>query len=111
MEGQNTALTQEEALEIVAYLLTSAQGCINQPPDYGVLRLVSAADRIARTWAPRASGDLAAYLDDLGTHMPSEAARIDVDLEGFETYLGQQIAALAGIVKQRGTAGEASDGA
>jgi hypothetical protein len=109
MDDQNLALTHEEALEIFAYLLTSAQKCVEEPPDYGVYRLVSAADRMARMWAPRTTDELAAYLTDLGTQMPSEAARIDVDLEGFLTYLGSQIGALAKIVVQLGATEETSD--
>jgi hypothetical protein len=101
MAEQNLALTHDQALELLAYLLSSAQGCLNEPPDYGVYRLVSAADRLASMWAPRANGGLAGYLSDLSTHMPSEAARIDVDLEGFAAYLSEQIRRLAQEVKQR----------
>jgi hypothetical protein len=108
MPEPNMPLTEDEALELLAYLLTSAQGCINQPPDYSVLRIVSAADRMARTWAPRASGDLAAYLEELGTRMPTEAARMDVDMEGFTTYLAEQVRVLAKIVKQRTVESEAT---
>jgi len=46
MDKQHLALTQEEALELLAYLLTSAQGCIGEPADYGVYRLVTAAERL-----------------------------------------------------------------
>lgn len=107
---QNAPLTEEETLELLAYLLTSAQGCIDQPPDYSVLRIVSAADRMARMWAPRASGELAAYLEDLGTRMPSEAARMDIDMDGFTAYLAEQVRELAQIVKRRGAGSEAASG-
>ena len=110
MDNNNTALTDDEALEILAYLLTSAHGCITEPANYGILRLITAADYIARIWAPRVTGDLAEYLDKLGTQLPSEAARMDVDLDGFEPYISKQIAQLAIVVKRHGKTGEASHG-
>ena len=108
--NNNTALTNDEALELLAYLLSSAHGCINEPADYGILRLVSAADRIARMWAPRATGDLADCLRNLGTQMSSEAAGMDADLEGFAAYLDKQIKELATIVKQHGLTGSTQNG-
>jgi hypothetical protein len=109
MEHSELALTEDEALEHIAYLLTSAEGGVTEPQDYAIYRLVSAADRIARIWAPRASGELATFLDNLGTQMPTEATRLDVDLEGFLKYLGEQIAELARIVKNRSSAEEPSN--
>ena len=110
MDTNNTALTDEEALQILAYLLTSAHGCITEPADYGILRLVTAADNIARIWAPRVTGDLAEYLNKLGTQLPLEAARMDVDLDGFESYISKQISELAIVVKRHGKTGSARDG-
>ncbi len=109
-EGE-LALTHDEALEIVAYLLASAEGLVSEPPGYAFLRLTTAADRLARRWAPRVDGELGAFLSNLGTRMPGEAARAEVDLEGFLSYLGEQIAALARIVKERDAGGGGSDGA
>jgi hypothetical protein len=109
MDHSGLALAEDEALELIAYLLTSAEGGVTEPPDYGIYRLVSAADRMARTWAPRASGELATFLENLGTQMPTEAARIDIDLDGFLKYLGEQIAELARIVKERSPAEGAAD--
>jgi hypothetical protein len=103
MGTTDLALTHDEAVEILAYLLSSAQGELSE--DYGVYRLASAADRLARFWEPRASGELKDLLRELGTHMQTEAARMDVDLDGFSSYLSEQITALAKLVKEQGIAG------
>lgn len=95
MDGQSIALTQEEALELLAYLLSSAQGCIREPADYGVYRLVTAAERLAAAWAPRTSGELTDYLQNLAMQTPTQAARMDTDLAGFQTFLADQIQKLA----------------
>lgn len=99
MEEKDFALSSEEALEILAYLLSSAHGGLNE--DYGVFRLASAAARLARFWEPRAGGELKALLDELGTNMQTNAARMSVDAESFSTYLEEQIAILATLVKEQ----------
>jgi hypothetical protein len=99
MEGKDLALTQVEALEILAYLLSSAHGALSE--EYGVYRLASAADRLARLWMPHADGEMKEFLNDLGTNMQSHAANMSVDPEGFSTYLSEVISALAEIVKKQ----------
>lgn len=100
MDEKNLALTHQEALEILAYLVSSAHSGLNE--DYGVYRLASAADRLARFWEPRTSGELKEILSDLGTNMQNQAARASVDAEGFSTYLSDQLVALAKFVKKQG---------
>lgn len=103
MEEGDFALTHDEALEILAYLLSSAHCGLSE--DYGVYRLVSAADRLARFWEPRSSGELKKILSDLGTNMQTNAARMSVDADGFSSYLSEQIAVLANFVKEQGVVG------
>ena len=102
MNNDNITLNENEAIELIAYILTSAQGLLKEPPDYAVLRMVSIADRMAGIWAPRSAGDLAKFLDDLSNRMPVEAARTQGgDMEAFKQYLGEKITELAQIVKER----------
>lgn len=102
MNNDDITLNEDEAIELIAYILTSAQGLLKEPPDYAVLRMVSVADRMAGMWAPRSAGDLAGFLDDLSKRMPLEAARTQGgDLEAFKRYLSEKITELAQIVKER----------
>jgi len=103
--NNNMSLNEEQAIELIAYLLTSAQGLLKEPGHYAVLRVVSAADRMAGMWAPRASGDLARFLEDLSQRMPVEAAATQGDdIISFQHYLGEKIGELAEIVKERESA-------
>ena len=102
MNNDNITLNEDEAIELIAYILTSAQGLLKEPPDYAILRMVSIADRMAGMWAPRSAGDLGGFLDDLSKRMPVEAAQTQRgDLEAFKRYLSDKIIELAQIVKQR----------
>lgn len=111
MTGTTVTLSEDQAIELMAYMLSSAQGMLKEPEHYAVLRMVSAADRMAAMWAPRTSGTLAEFLEDLSQRMPVESAATQGDdIASFERYLGQKLAELARIVKERNPA-EPHDGA
>jgi len=102
MSKEKVTINENEAIELLAYILTSSEGLMEEPPHYAILRMVSIADRMAGMWAPRASGDLAKYLDDLNKRMPVESAATQGDdIESFEKYLKVKIGELANIVKDR----------
>jgi len=111
MTSTNVTLSEDQAIELMAYILSSAQGLLKEPEHYAVLRMVSAADRMAGMWAPRASGDLAEFLEDLCQRMPVEAAATQGDeIASFERYLGSKLSELARIVDER-TPAERNDDA
>ncbi len=100
MTDTAVALTRDEAVELLAYLLSSAQCGMKEPDHYAVLRVASGADRLARMWAPRAEGRLAELLDDLARRLPVESASTQGDdTSGFEAYLADKLSELAHIVK------------
>jgi hypothetical protein len=100
MDKQGLALTNEEALSILAYLLTSAQGCLREPPDYGVFRLLSAAERLSQAWQPKCSGEMAEFLKDISTNTGPASAKRDVDPQGFSNYIAEMCRILAHNIKQ-----------
>jgi Family of unknown function (DUF6092) len=55
-------LDEDEALELLAYLITAARTQIDEAAEYGPLRLLTAAHRLAECIAPRASGPTAAFV-------------------------------------------------
>ena len=102
MNKDNTTLNEDEAIELIAYILSSAQGLMKEPPEYAVLRMVSIADRMAAMWAPKTEGELYDFLADLSQRMPVESANTQGDdLESFKQYLGEKVTELAHIVKDR----------
>ena len=40
-------LTEDEALEVLAFLSTAARIQVDEPPDYGPMRLLNGAERLA----------------------------------------------------------------
>lgn len=72
-------VTQHEATELLAYLITSAQGLLNEPREYGALRLIVAAQKLSAILMPRVDDNARAFLDDLERRidslLPFSAAR------------------------------------
>ena len=72
MNERDLALTDDEAFELLAFLLASAHSCLYDPPGYGTYRLATAAERLASAWAPRATGSLGGYLRGLARSVPAQ---------------------------------------
>jgi len=103
MSSDDTILSEDQAIELIAYILASADGLLTEPSHYSPLRMVSVADRLAGMWAPRASVELRAFLDDLHARMPVESAATQAggDPAAFRAYLAAKIRELAVIVRDR----------
>ncbi|MGE3288579.1 MAG: DUF6092 family protein [Pseudonocardia sp.] len=55
-------LGEDEALELLAYLVTSARTQVDEAAEYGPLRLLTAARRLGAMIGPRASTPTAAFV-------------------------------------------------
>ena len=61
MSGE-PVLDEDQALELLAYLVTAARTQLDEAAEYGPLRLLTAASRLAEMIAPRTSPDTRALL-------------------------------------------------
>jgi Family of unknown function (DUF6092) len=68
-------LTEAEALEVLAYLVTAARTQVDEAAEYGPLRLITAAGRLAELAAPRASPSTRALLEGPLREMPGTATK------------------------------------
>ncbi|HWQ84318.1 MAG TPA: DUF6092 family protein [Anaerolineales bacterium] len=62
--------TQEELFNLVAYLITSARGLYDEPPDYGSFRLLDASGRLLEIMST--TGDLDPFLARLKEEIDAE---------------------------------------
>jgi hypothetical protein len=60
--GPAWVLDEDEALELLAYLVTAARTQVDEAAEYGPLRLLTAAHRLAARIAPRSSEATAAFI-------------------------------------------------
>jgi hypothetical protein len=66
-------LDEDEALELLAYLVTAARTQVDEAAEYGPLRLLTAARRLGQVIAPRSSDATAAFVGGSLDPMPELA--------------------------------------
>jgi len=96
---QVTALTHDEAMSLLAYLVASARTCLSDPPDSAPFRLISGALRLAQLWRPRSDPQVSALLEQLIEQIPNEAARRKADPNRFLSFLDECCHAVARQIK------------
>jgi uncharacterized protein DUF6092 len=101
-------LTEEEALELLSYLVTAARTQLDEAAEYGSLRLLSAAQRLAEVMAPRATAPTRELLDGPIAEIPGTATRSQ-DPHGYAAALdqvcrglGEHLAAYFGVDASEG---------
>jgi uncharacterized protein DUF6092 len=94
-------LTEDEAVELLAYLVTAARTQLDEAAEYGPLRLLTAARRLGEMIAPRSSQPLrdlvTGPLRELGPVPLSQ----DDDRGEFATQLDTTCVAVADHAMQR----------
>ena len=68
-------LSEEDALELVAFLVTAARTQVDEAAEYGSLRLLTAASRLADLIAERVSPETAAFFRGPLKQIPDLAVR------------------------------------
>ncbi len=44
--NQTKVLSEDQAFELLTFLVTSARGCVDEPESYGIFRLIDGASRL-----------------------------------------------------------------
>jgi Family of unknown function (DUF6092) len=99
-ESPAWVLDEDEALELLAYLVTAARTQVDEAAEYGPLRLLTAAHRLAERVAPRASAGTARFVTGPLAQVPELA----VPREGRAEYvarLDELCRAVAGLLGDR----------
>jgi hypothetical protein len=91
-------LDEDQALELLAYLITSARTQVDEAAEYGPMRLLTAAHPLGDAMAPHASADFATLRAALDDMPPLAVPRDDRDeyvgrLDGLCRVLGGRLAA------------------
>jgi len=68
-------LSEEDALELVAFLVTAARTQVDEAAEYGSLRLLTAAGRVAELIVERVSPETQAFLRGPLKQVPDLAVR------------------------------------
>src|SRR5687768_10873944 len=100
-DSERDVLCEAEALALLAFLISSAEGCLKEPPLYGVFRLSTAAIKLAASWEPHASAETAAFLRDIMSRWDAEASLLGRDTRRLKAYLAESSIAVAREIQRR----------
>jgi len=75
-------MNEEEAMELLAFLVTAARIQVDEPPDYAPMRLLTAAERLKGFVLERVSPEGRAFLEGFLNPAPHPLRRA-----GFEQYV------------------------
>ena len=87
-------MTEDEALELLAFLVTSARTQVDEPTDYAPLRLLTAAGRLSDFIMKRVSPETQQWLSGFLAQIPWTQTRIS-DPKGYDAQLDALCAAVA----------------
>ncbi len=90
--GEGGVLTEDEAVELFAYLLTSARTQLDDPARYASMRLLSAAEELRDRLAGRVSPETTAMFE--ATVAPTALAQEHVNDRGLYTKSLDELCAI-----------------
>ena len=97
MKGMEDTL-KDSHFKLLAFLITSARGCIDEPPLYGPLRLVDAAARLIEII--KEEGKATPEIIELQKLIEEKKDLVMYDEEGFIEFLDDLSKKLAEIIKK-----------
>lgn len=103
---ERMVVTEREAYELLAHLVSSAEICTFEPAYYGPFRLLDAASRLMGYMLQHSQGGDTAWLENFKRELDEKKGWMMWDRPGFFEFLGQVTAPVAEELKRRETAGE-----
>ncbi len=95
--SENWVLTEAEAIELLALLITSARIQMEEPAHYGPLRLLTATERLSAIALERSSDQSRAFLQDAIERIPAMHMAMS-DVESYTASLDHLSRAVAGCL-------------
>ena len=104
MDDTQLVLSQEEAVEAIAFMLASARGLTGEPQDYGPMRLLAAAAWLCRHAAPRMDEDWEPILDQFAEEIPKWQRERMRNPQGYLEFIDECCRLVARELKRRNAA-------
>jgi hypothetical protein len=104
--SERCALAEDDAYELLAYLITSAEIGLIEPAFYGPRRLLDAAARLAGAMAARVGEEPESWLSDFSGRASEAMALARRRPEEFEAFLHEAAGEIAAALKRRSAAAD-----
>jgi hypothetical protein len=100
--SQCKVVSEDEAFELLVFLITSARGCVDEPKLYGTFRLVDAASKLVGFVLEDHPEQSEGFLRDLKQEIDEKKLSLMADQEGYIEFLGDITREVAQELKRRG---------
>jgi hypothetical protein len=94
-------LTEDDAYELLAFLIASADTALVEPAFYGPRRLLDAAKRLAAAMSGQVGPEQRAWLAEFVADADQAAGMARRDPERFQRFIAGSARGVAGELKQR----------
>ncbi len=92
-------ILEDEHFQLLAFLLTSARGCIDEPPIYGPLRLIDAADKLISMLMEKYRGESKEF-QEIRKKIEKARNLVLTNEEEFTKTLDELVRSLSKIIKK-----------
>lgn len=103
--NQTKVLSEDEAFELLTFLVTSARGCVDEPETYGTLRLIDAASRLLDFLLKSEEVQDREFYSHLKEEIDEKKFWLVTDVEAYFNFLSEVTRKVAKRLKRR-TEGE-----
>lgn len=94
-------VSEEEAFELVVYLVSAAELTLLEPELYGSFRLIDAASRLLAPLTERGSASRRAFYEELKSEIDRRKVLMMSDRDGYVEFVRELPAAVAAELKSR----------
>lgn len=92
-------ILEDKHFQLLAFLLTSARGCIDEPPIYGPLRLIDAADKLISMLMEKYRGESKEF-QEIRKKIEKARNLVLTNEEEFTRTLDELVRSLSKIIKK-----------
>lgn len=100
--SQRLVVSEDEAFELLVFLITSARGCVDEPKLYGTFRLVDGASKLIGFILENHPEQSEVFLRDLKEEIDARKLSLMTDKEGYIEFLSDIARKVAQELKRRG---------
>ncbi len=97
---EKLVVSDEEVFELLAFHLSAARALVEEPPDYGPMRLLTAAQKLCAVAAARSADDTGLFAS-LAEQIPQGLRQRLRDPEGYVRFLDEMCTTVARALAQR----------
>jgi hypothetical protein len=94
-------LSEDEVFELISYLVVSAQGLLDEPAEYGSLRLIDAAGRCANLAKNDAPSEARTFLEELSAEIEEGKLLVMSNPDEYAIFLDSAVRKMTRELKRR----------